>query len=174
MCSSDLVTRADGPAVETSDWQSAAEDDSKTLLIVRAGPGPLKTVELSRVTRLEHAQAIYIETAHSRSTLQYRGRLMPVLEVEGGGMLASSGVQPLLVFAGEGYVIGLAVDEIIDVVEAKLDIELCPSMPGVLGSAIVAGKAVEVLDVDYYLVKGLAEHARRPAHDSSSERQAAA
>ena len=107
-----------------------------------------------------------------RAALQYRGKLMPVLTVNGDMsslMRASTDgehIQPLLVFTGEGYAMALAVDEIIDVVEDRLLIELSPDRPGMRGTAIVAGKACEILDVDHYQLRGLAEHQRRPSQNA--------
>ena len=45
----------------------------------------------------------------------------------------------------------LVVDEIVDIVEQKLDIELVSQRPGVLGSALIRGQATEVIDVGHYL-----------------------
>jgi two-component system chemotaxis sensor kinase CheA len=43
------------------------------------------------------------------------------------------------------------VDAILDVVEDRLDIELAADRPGVLGTAVVAGKATDVLDAGFWL-----------------------
>jgi two-component system chemotaxis sensor kinase CheA len=45
----------------------------------------------------------------------------------------------------------LVVDEIVDIVEQRLDIELVSQQLGVLGSAQIRGQATEVIDVGYYL-----------------------
>jgi two-component system chemotaxis sensor kinase CheA len=45
----------------------------------------------------------------------------------------------------------LVVDEIVDIVEQKLDIELVSQQPGVLGSALVRGQATDVIDIGHYL-----------------------
>jgi two-component system chemotaxis sensor kinase CheA len=128
--------------------------------VVKAGDGAPKAVELSRVTRLEHVSPAAVEVADGRRTIQYRGRLTPVLAIEGGGF--RTGTQPLLVFADAACSMALAVDEIVDVVEDRLVVELVADRPGLLGTAVIAGRATEVLDVDHYLVRALAEHARRP------------
>jgi two-component system chemotaxis sensor kinase CheA len=59
--------------------------------------------------------------------------------------------QSLLVFADGDHSMGLMVDEIIDVVEDRLDIELGSGRPGTLGTAVIAGKATDVLDTGYWL-----------------------
>ena len=46
---------------------------------------------------------------------------------------------------------GLVVDEIVDIVEDRLDIQVGSDRPGVLGSAVVRGQATEILDVGHFL-----------------------
>jgi len=90
-------------------------------------------------------------------------------------MLRSSGVQPLLVFTGALYSMALAVDEIVDVVDAQLKIELTATRPGLLGVAVVDGKATDILDIDHFMLLALAEQARSddPANSSVDTREAA-
>jgi two-component system chemotaxis sensor kinase CheA len=46
---------------------------------------------------------------------------------------------------------GLMVDAIVDIIEEKLSVELLSTRPGCLGSAILAGRATDVIDTEYYL-----------------------
>jgi two-component system chemotaxis sensor kinase CheA len=46
---------------------------------------------------------------------------------------------------------GLAVDQIVDIVEDKLNIQVASERPGVLGSAVIKGQATEVIDVGHFL-----------------------
>ena len=46
---------------------------------------------------------------------------------------------------------GLVVDEIVDIVEDRLNIEVASETPGILGSAVIRGQATEVIDIGYYL-----------------------
>ncbi len=156
----------------------SSETERFAMLLFKAGSGAPKAVELEHITRLEHVESSQIEIMDGRAALQYRGKLMPILTVNGdySSLLAHDGdsthIQPLLVLTGEGYAIGLAVDEIVDVVEDRLQIELSPDRAGVRGTAVVAGKACEILDVSHYQLRGLAEHQRRP--QSSNEERAVA
>ena len=161
-----------GESAEARQWMDASSPVI-SLLLVRAGEGAAKVVELSRVTRLELVPAAQIERANGLYSLQYRGRLMPVIELE-GAYVRTDGVQPLLVFTGEGFAMALAVDEIIDVVEDRLQVELRADRPGSLGSAVVAGRAVESIDVDHYLVRGVAEHIGIPEPSRANSTELAA
>ena len=83
--------------------------------------------------------------------MQYRGQLMPLVPVNGDVRIKSSGSQPLLVFCDDGRSMALMVDEIVDIVEERLDIELASTTAGVLGSAVIKGQATEVIDIAHYL-----------------------
>ena len=45
----------------------------------------------------------------------------------------------------------LVVDEIVDIVEERLDIELASAKAGVLGSAVIKGQATEIIDIGHFL-----------------------
>ena len=58
---------------------------------------------------------------------------------------------PVLVITAQERTIGLLVDEIIDILEEKLEVQL-PSQAGdTVGSAEIRGEAVELIDVTYYI-----------------------
>jgi two-component system chemotaxis sensor kinase CheA len=130
-----------------------ADDDSgiESMLVFRAGSPQPRAVPLSLVTRLEEIDVSKIEAANGRSLVQYRGQLMPLIPVNDEVRLKQAGKQPLLVFSDEGRSMALVVDEIVDIVEQRLDIELVSQQLGVLGSAQIRGQATEVIDVGYYL-----------------------
>ena len=56
---------------------------------------------------------------------------------------------------------GLIVDEIVDIVEDRLDIELASESAGILGSAVIAGRATEVIDVGHFLPLAFEDWFRR-------------
>ena len=108
-------------------------------------------VPLALVARLEEIAADTIETSNGKTVVQYRGRLMPLIKVDDSCSLRTEGRQPILVFADNRQSMGLIVDEIIDIVEERLDIELITDHPGRLGSVVIAGNATELVDTSYYL-----------------------
>src|SRR5262249_34958337 len=120
-----------------------AQDDAATesLLVFRAGsPNPM-AVPISLVTRLEEVDAATIEMTSSGPLVQYRGHLMPLVPVNSNVRVRQSGTQPLLVFSDERRTMGLLVDEIVDIVEDRLEIEVTGSEPGLVGSAVIKGQA---------------------------------
>ncbi|HEY4862920.1 MAG TPA: chemotaxis protein CheW [Xanthobacteraceae bacterium] len=122
-----------------------------SLLVFRAGGDEPKAVPLSLITRLEEIDAKDIQQSSGRALVQYRGTLMPLVRVNDGMRIRTEGMQPLLVFIDAGRSMGIAVDEIVDIVEERLNIEVGSVTPGILGSAIVKGQATEIIDVAHFL-----------------------
>jgi two-component system chemotaxis sensor kinase CheA len=126
-------------------------DRRVSLLLFRAGGTSLKAVPLGLVARLEEIDLGAIEIAADRAVVQYRGRLMPLVTLPRGDSLERTGRRPVLVFAHDGGATGLVVDEIADIVDTTLVLEHEAAAPGIVGSAIVAGKATDIIDVEYLL-----------------------
>jgi two-component system chemotaxis sensor kinase CheA len=139
------------------------ESDAKTvsLLVFRAGSAELKAVPLSLVTRLEEVDCRDIELSGGRHLVQYRGQLMPLVRLKDEFRMRTEGTQPLLVFSDRGRSMALAVDEIVDIVEDRLDIEVPGEAPGSLGCAVIRGQATEVVDVGYFLPLAFQDWFRR-------------
>jgi two-component system chemotaxis sensor kinase CheA len=142
--------------------QPAAADDAdalhhvdegtmESMLLFRAGSPQPKAVPLSLVTRLEEIDPKAIEVSNGRQMVQYRGQLMPLIPANEAVRVKAAGAQPLLIFSDQGRAMGLVVDEIVDIVEERLDIEIASVFPGVLGSAVIKGQATEVIDVAHFL-----------------------
>lgn len=125
-------------------------EQTTSLLVFRAGSSQPKAVPLGLVTRLEELPADKIEFSNGRYMVQYREQLMPLVAMDGVS-IATQGAQPILVFADDGRSMGLVVDEIIDIVEERLNIEVGGSASGILGSAVIKGQATEVIDVGHFL-----------------------
>ncbi|MGY3531249.1 hybrid sensor histidine kinase/response regulator [Bradyrhizobium sp. USDA 4452] len=127
-----------------------------SLLVFRAGSSQPKAVPLGLVTRLEEIATDKIELSNGRYMVQYREQLMPLVQMA-GVEVQTQGAQPILVFADDGRSMGLVVDEIIDIVEEKLNIEVAGSQDGILGSAVIKGQATEVIDVGHFLPMAFAD-----------------
>jgi len=139
-------------ALDGAEQDSISSDDPTTsLLIFHANSNVPKAVPLSLVTRLEEVDVKEIESSNGRELVQYRGTLMPLVHISGNYKRKEEGAQPMLVFSDAGRSMGLLVDEIVDIVEDKLVIEVESDQPGLLGSAVIKGKATEIIDISHYL-----------------------
>jgi len=139
-----------------------------SLLVFRAGSAQPKAVPLALITRLEEIAAHSIERSNGRFMVQYRDQLMPLVQMD-GVQVVSEGAQPILVFSDDGRSMGLVVDEIIDIVEERLNIEVASTEAGILGSAVIKGQATEVIDIGHFLPMAFADwFSRKEMRPSSS------
>ena len=141
--------------------ERGAAADTTALLVFRAGSPSPKAVPLSLVTRLEEIDCRKIELSNGRHMVQYRGQLMPLVRVNDECRIKGEGAQPLLVFADGGRSMGLIVDEIVDIVDERLDIQVGSDRAGVVGSAVIRGQATEILDVAHFLPMAYEDWFRR-------------
>ena len=135
---------------------ASSGEQMTSLLVFRAGSAQPKAVPLALVTRLEELPADKIELSNGRYMVQYRDQLMPLVQME-GVEVRSTGSQPILVFVDDKRAMGLVVDEIVDIVEERLNIEVAGSHQGILGSAVIKGQATEVIDVGHFLPMAFAD-----------------
>ncbi|HOO51590.1 MAG TPA: hybrid sensor histidine kinase/response regulator, partial [Alphaproteobacteria bacterium] len=122
-----------------------------SLLLFTAGKGSPKAVPLSLISRLENVETSSIEETDGQMLVQYRGSLMPILPFSSDIDMSNATAKPLLVFADRGKSVGLIVDEIVDIREEAIEIQLDGKRQGVFGSAIISGKATEIVDVMHFL-----------------------
>lgn len=142
-----LVNGGDEP-VRTAEPTSA---ELERLMVFRDGRGALKAALLDKVARIEELSPGAIETVDGRSVLQYRDRLMPVLDTDGApARPQGERAKPLLVFARGDHSLGLMVEEIVDIAEARLTSDLTAATPGVLGSLVIEGQAADLIDIDFF------------------------
>ncbi len=149
------TTRSDN--AETGMVTSRSTDGMALLLFRAAGEPAPRVVPLSLVARLEAIPRDKIERSASGYLTQYRGKLMPLVPMgDSPDVFAAhseDNTQAVLVFSEGEHSMGLMVDEIVDVVHGSLHIELGSTRPGLLGTAIIAGQAADVLDTGYWLTE---------------------
>jgi two-component system chemotaxis sensor kinase CheA len=151
-----------GAATETEVEETEAGDAKATLLVFKGGAGGFKAVPLSLVTRLEEIDASKIEHLGGRPLIQYRGRLMPLVPADPGIEIRSEGNQALVVFSDGDRAMGLVVDEIVDIVEERLDIEISADRSDLIGSAVLRGRATDIINIAHFLPLAYDDWARGP------------
>ena len=153
---------------ENAAKNNADRNERTALLVFRAGTGEPKAVPLALIARLEEIEAEKVEISDGQLVVQYRGQLMPLLPVTDTFERRTEGRQPVLVFTDRDRSMGLMVDEILDIVEENLNIEIKTDNKGVLGSAIVDGKATEIIDASSYLTRAYHDWFGRTNESSES------
>lgn len=128
-------------------------DDTISMLVFKAGTQEPKAVALSLVTRLEEVEVERLEIADGQHVLQYRGNLMPIICLSPVQSFKEEGRQAILVFTDADRAVGLAVDEIIDIVDEKISIEINSDTQGIVGTSVIRECATDVIDVGHFLLQ---------------------
>ncbi len=138
---------------------TSTQADKQAYVIFTAGSGAQCAVPLAVVARLENVARDSIETVAGMEVVQYRGTIMPIIRPNSVlpiGQPVPRGKDQLLLVFDFGQRVGMAVEEILDIVDVAQDPEGPQTDdPLILGQAVVAGRTTLILDV-YQLVRKLA------------------
>jgi two-component system chemotaxis sensor kinase CheA len=129
--------------------------ERRRLVMFKAGSGAPKVLPLSLVSRIEMVETNRIESSDGRLMVLLQGRLMPIVPIS-REIDMSRPAYPVLVVATDNRSIGLMADEIIDILEEKLEIQLASANSELVGSAEIRGQAIELIDVAHFI--RMAEH----------------
>jgi two-component system, chemotaxis family, sensor kinase CheA len=151
------VSMGAAQAVETTQTAATVGEEKSSMLVFRAGGEELRAVPLALVARLEEIDMSMVEQAQGQSLVQYRGHLMPLIPFNPAHVWKAEGRQPILVFTDRERSMGLVVDQIVDIVEDRLKIELSADQPGLIGSAVIDGKATDIVDVGHYVTQAFSD-----------------
>ncbi|QDU09112.1 chemotaxis protein CheW [Gimesia aquarii] len=134
---------------------TGADSDTISMLLFSVGEDETMAVPLSLVARLEEFPQASIEHNGGQKVVQYREDLLPLLSVEGTGYGSSEPIdpQPVIVFSDNNRSMGLMVNEIKDIIDEQFVIRMQSDRPGVLGTAIIAKNAIDVIDTQYYVTR---------------------
>jgi two-component system chemotaxis sensor kinase CheA len=143
------------------DQESEGGGQTTTLLLFEAGNDGNMAVPLSLVSRLEEFPRSQIEKTGDKLVVQYRGDLLPLLPLASRSGADAPDPQPVIVFSEGQRAMGLMVDRIQDIIEDRLAIRMQGHRPGVMGTAIIAGRATAILDTNHYVTEANPEWFRR-------------
>ncbi len=143
----------------------AESDEPRHTLIVFAAPGERRmAVPIEQVARLEEFPRAGLDKIGNQDVVLYRDELLTLIDVSRAlgishddrcGVIdgiawqkdAADTVQ-IAVHTWEGRLVGLVIGRILDIVESVLVTRPRISQPCVLFTAIIQGRATEVLDID--------------------------
>jgi two-component system chemotaxis sensor kinase CheA len=153
----EIAPTEEGMEAEAGSNEHQGSERMALLLFQAGGRQTPLAVPLSLVARLEEIEIAKIERSDGKPVVQYRGKLMPLIFIDGTEQFKEKGQQPVIVFGEGEQTMGLVVDEIVDIVEDHLSVELGTPRDGLLGSAVIAGKSTDVIDAGYYLKTAFAD-----------------
>lgn len=142
---------------------------TQTLILCRAGGFPV-AIPQSDIARLEEFPRGMVERLGDRRVVQYRGGLLTLVPLAGLlGVVADGAIETedasrdrdpsaatpsatvrVVVVERAGHAIGLAVEEIVEILEEPVVPEEY-GRAGVRGSAVIRGRATDLLDLDALL-----------------------
>jgi two-component system chemotaxis sensor kinase CheA len=133
-----------------SGHQGHKEEKRRAVLLFRVREAGRMAIPLSMVARLEEFPRERLERSSGRYVMQYRGRILPLIDLCGTmDHGPGDGDVPLqvIVYPELGRSVGLVVDRILDIVEESFTEEMRAASHGVIGSAVIGGKVTDLLDV---------------------------
>jgi two-component system chemotaxis sensor kinase CheA len=154
----------DWSAAEDAPHPPAAAADRPSLLLVEGPQRERMAIPLGQVARLEEFPRARLERVAGRPMVQYRGQILPLVDVDAALRRASPAAAPdgdgqtvqVVVCARPERPVGLIVNRILDVVEADGAVQGEASRPGVECLTVIQGQVAEVLDVETLLRGALA------------------
>jgi two-component system chemotaxis sensor kinase CheA len=163
---------ATGAAHGVLPMRTALEPETQTFVLFRIRDDWWVAIPLSDVARLEELPRAAVERVGDQRVVQYRGGLMPLirlrelLERTAAAANSTSGPSETTHFASipspslqvvvheeGGTRVGLVVEEILELVEQNFEIDAVTGRPGVTGSAVIRGRATDVLDIPELLAQ---------------------
>ena len=149
------------PGADTRSSQaevSLDEELRRTLLLASVGDRRVALL-LDLIARLEEFPVSRIERAGDHPVVQYRGEIMPLVFVDEfiGRPVSRDGVETVsvVVHTEDAGSVGLVVDAIHDIVSQTLELERISSDPGLLGSAVIQGEVVDIVDGRWLVARAL-------------------
>jgi two-component system, chemotaxis family, sensor kinase CheA len=129
-------------------------EENTSFILFRAGPGALKALPLSLIARIEAVPASEIRQSDGALVMQHRGQIMPIVSLIPPDQALADDNNPVLVLGVGGESMGMLIEEIIDVVEARLDVQIAGVSSSVIGTAEIRGTLVEILDATHFMRVG--------------------
>lgn len=138
--------------------------DTLSSFLVIKDQGNYKAIPLELVTRLEEIDATKIENSGDKKVIQYNNSLMYLATIESQQQILNIGKQQVVVLEDDEHIIGLVVEEIIDIVEQDIENDTVLEDSD-LKSLVLSGKTMDIVDINGVFSKVF--HIKEPTIRSS-------
>ncbi len=147
-----VVRESQSETAQTHPAFAESQQELQKVLLFRAGSEQGLAAKLSLVDRLEEFPLERIEIAGRRQVVQYRGGILPLIDLGeslGGEAAAAAAAETaqVIVFSQGERRIGVRVECILDIVEESIAVRTRTARPGLLGSAVIAGRVTDFIDL---------------------------
>ncbi|MFK7768399.1 MAG: chemotaxis protein CheA [Mariniblastus sp.] len=144
---SSVLTEHRSRALQSNGGETVERNaDRHEMLIVDPGDQSRAAIELSTVARLEEFDSAKIERSGHSDVVQYRGKIMPLIYLNGyspASQCEGSTRLNTVVFASEENRVGIVVGKILDIVHQKLDM----SNGKLPARCVVQDRVTEIIDL---------------------------
>ncbi len=121
--------------------------DLQSMLIVDPGDGSRAAIDLSAVARLEEFGESQIERSGHREVVQYRGQIMPLIQLESGSSCGASQVEQsrrhTVVYSAGERSVGVVVGKVIDIVHDRF-VQSNGELPS---RCVIQDRVTEIIDL---------------------------
>lgn len=139
------------PLMDEDTLDSRDNDNIVSFLLFTIEGNDRYAVPLSIVNRLEVFNRSQVERSSGKEVIQYRGSIISLIDLT---KLFSQGVSDhssefihCIVISEANQPVGLIVKEMIDVLELEAGLHPSPENPLLMGTAVIAGKTTDIIDV---------------------------
>lgn len=146
---------AEGMGLELTSGAANAQEGERckvshasNLVLFKAGSGAPKVLPQSSILRIVRAGANALCQADGLHLYRYQDRLIPVLPIEGREGKMDAGF--VFIITGHDRTFGLLAEEVLDIVEAAVEIQLSSNSNSIIGTMDLQGRAVELIDTEHY------------------------
>lgn len=122
-----------------------------TLLLFRIDGAGMKALPLSLVSRIVTAERNDLITLGGILSLRRENALIPLAPLSDPARDMSVRTWPVLIAGIGGEAMGLLISEVVDVVTQHIEIDIAGATSASIGSFLVRGEPVEMLDLAHYL-----------------------
>ena len=138
--------------IESASISKDKDGEAQDMLIVSLGNDRRASIPLSDVTRLEELKKSDLEISGKESVIQYRGEIMPLIDIPklfnaSNGLSETRDKLEVVVHTHEGKSMGLNVESILDIVQAKTDQKRANQALNLLGTIVTDNAVIDVIDV---------------------------
>jgi len=135
---------------EANAAEGADRENQEALLLFATGDDTRMAMPLSMVARLEELDASTIESTGGQMVVQYRGEILPLIDLTEPSARNTDGTGPLnvIVYSVGDRSVGFIVQRIIDTVDETLSVRYPVRRRGTLGAAVIQGRVTDLLDVE--------------------------
>ena len=141
--------RHDATVVKAAEQEIDEIEILSSFLVVKSGDS-YKAIPLELISRLEEIDITKLEHVHGKKVIQYRDSLMYIEPLDSNYKIATSGKQTVIVLSNEEYVIGFAVEKIVEIVNQNIEDKPQENNGSPL---VLGGKVTDIIDVNSYFNK---------------------